>query len=115
MELLLVVAVLAIVAAAAAPTFFGGAKQAMDEARKSTFMAAWSQVMSQGSMTTSIEMAKGTAATSVDLTSIKAGYKKLSDAPATLTVLLDGTTLKVKEESSAGNYTDSAAAWEALK
>ena len=50
MELLLVVAVLAIVAAAAAPTFFGGATEAMNEARKSSFMAAYTNASSAANM-----------------------------------------------------------------
>ena len=50
MELLLVVAVLAIVAAAAAPTFFSGASEAMNEARKSSFMAAYTNASSAANM-----------------------------------------------------------------
>lgn len=50
MELLLVVAVLAIVAAAAAPTFFSGASDAMNEARKSQFMSAFSNATSAANM-----------------------------------------------------------------
>ena len=59
MELLLVVAVLAIVAAAAAPTFFGGASQAMNEARKSGFLSAYTNTLSGASMYISIQGSKG--------------------------------------------------------
>lgn len=59
MELLLVVAVLAIVAAAAVPTFFGGAADAMKEARKSRIASAYTNLFSQANMAASVAMAKG--------------------------------------------------------
>lgn len=59
MELLLVVAVLAIVAAAAAPTFFGGAQDAMNEAKKAAFMSAYQNAMSGANMMTAIAASKG--------------------------------------------------------
>ena len=59
MELLLVVAVLAIVAAAAAPTFFGGAADAMNEARKSQFLSAYQNTLSGANLYLSIEASKG--------------------------------------------------------
>lgn len=46
MELLLVIAILAIVAAAAAPSFFGGAQDAMKEARKAAFVSNFNSVLS---------------------------------------------------------------------
>lgn len=62
MELLLVVAVLAIVAAAAAPTFFGGAQEAMDEARKASMHSAYQNTVSGANMMLSIAASKGLAA-----------------------------------------------------
>lgn len=59
MELLLVVAVLAIVAAAAAPTFFGGAQDAMNEAKKASMMSAYQNTMSGANMLTAIAASKG--------------------------------------------------------
>lgn len=59
MELLLVVAVLAIVAAAAAPTFFGGAAEAINEAKRSQFLSAYQNVISGANVMMSIEAAKG--------------------------------------------------------
>ena len=59
MELLLVVAVLAIVAAAAAPTFFGGAQDAMNEAKKASFMSAYQNTISGANMLTAIAASKG--------------------------------------------------------
>ena len=59
MELLLVVAVLAIVAAAAAPTFFGGAQEAMNEAKKASFMSAYQNTISGANIYLSIEASKG--------------------------------------------------------
>lgn len=65
MELLLVVAVLAIVAAAAAPTFFSGASEAMNEARKSSFMAAYTNASSAANMNAALYAtgAKGSVVT----------------------------------------------------
>lgn len=59
MELLLVVAILAIVAAAAAPSFFTGASEAMNQAKKSAFLAAYSITVSGASMYASTQMAQG--------------------------------------------------------
>jgi prepilin-type N-terminal cleavage/methylation domain-containing protein len=59
MELLLVVAILAIVAAAAAPTFFGGATEAIAEAKKAAYLSACSSALSGGSIYASIESSKG--------------------------------------------------------
>ena len=50
MELLLVVAILAIVAAAAAPTFTSGASDALKEARKSAFLAAYQNTVTGAHM-----------------------------------------------------------------
>lgn len=61
MELLLVVAVLAIVAAAAAPTFFGGAADAMKEARKARIASAFTQLFSEANMAAAVAQAKGEA------------------------------------------------------
>lgn len=76
MELLLVVAVLAIVAAAAAPTFFGGAQEAMNEAKKATFMSAYQNTISGANIMLSLASAQGKVPT--------ANVPKLS-ADATLT------------------------------
>lgn len=46
MELLLVVAILAIISAAAAPTFTSGSADAIEEARKSNFLAAYENTVS---------------------------------------------------------------------
>lgn len=62
MELLLVVAVLAIVAAAAAPTFFGGAQDAMNEAKRSQFLAAYQNTLSGANVMISIAAAQGKSA-----------------------------------------------------
>ena len=59
MELLLVVAVLAIVAAAAAPTFFGGAQEAMDEAKKATMNSAYQNCISGSNMLMALSASKG--------------------------------------------------------
>lgn len=61
MELLLVVAILAIVAAAAAPSFFGGAADAMNEARKSAFMSNYNSLLSAGNIYLANKQAAGTA------------------------------------------------------
>ncbi|MBR4569922.1 MAG: prepilin-type N-terminal cleavage/methylation domain-containing protein [Candidatus Riflebacteria bacterium] len=80
MELLLVVAVLAIVAAAAAPTFFGGAQDAMNEAKKASFMSAYQNAMSGANIMTSIAASKGVLpADDQDLTSTALDGKKLND------------------------------------
>ncbi len=82
MELLLVVAVLAIVAAAAVPTFFGGAAEAMKEARKSRIASAYTNLFSQANMAASVAMAKGDTVT--------AGYGggNCADWPTTSTAVL---------------------------
>lgn len=59
MELLLVVAVLAIVAAAAAPAFFGGATDAMNEAKRAAYLSAYSNTLSGANLLLSIEASKG--------------------------------------------------------
>ncbi|NCB46810.1 prepilin-type N-terminal cleavage/methylation domain-containing protein [bacterium] len=59
MELLLVVAVLAIVAAAAAPTFFSGATEAINEAKRSSFLSAYQNTLSGANLLVSIEASKG--------------------------------------------------------
>jgi prepilin-type N-terminal cleavage/methylation domain-containing protein len=59
MELLLVVAVLAIVAAAAAPTFFSGATEAMEEARKASFLSSYQNTVSGANMALSMMAARG--------------------------------------------------------
>ncbi len=68
MELLLVVAVLAIVAAAAAPTFFGGAKDAMNEARKSSFMSAYQNTISGANMLVAVAASQGKTIAEGELT-----------------------------------------------
>lgn len=60
MELLLVVAVLAIVAAAAAPTFFGGAQEALNEAKKSNMNAAYQNALTGANIMLGIAASKGT-------------------------------------------------------
>ena len=67
MELLLVVAVLAIVAAAAAPTFFGGAQDAMNEARKANFMSAYQNTLSGANIYVSLQASKGITVETNDL------------------------------------------------
>ena len=80
MELLLVVAVLAIVAAAAAPTFFGGAQDAMNEAKKASFMSAYQNAMSGANIMTSIAASKGVLPSDdQDLTTTALDGKKLND------------------------------------
>lgn len=59
MELLLVVAVLAIVAAAAAPTFFGGAQEALNEAKKSNMNAAYQNALTGANIMLGIAASKG--------------------------------------------------------
>ena len=59
MELLLVVAILAIVAAAAAPTFSGGASDALKEARKSAFLAAYQNTVTGAHMMVALGASKG--------------------------------------------------------
>lgn len=61
MELLLVVAILAIVAAAASPTFFGGAQEALDEARKASFLSAYQNTISGANIALSMTMGRGLA------------------------------------------------------
>ncbi len=70
MELLLVVAVLAIVAAAAAPTFFGGAQDAMNEAKKASMMSAYQNTMSGANMLTSIAASKGVLPTTAGVLTV---------------------------------------------
>ena len=81
MELLLVVAVLAIVAAAAAPTFFGGAKDAMNEARKSSFMSAYQNTISGANMLVAVAASQGKTIAEGELkfTDNYGKEKKLSD------------------------------------
>ena len=77
MELLLVVAILAIVAAAAAPSFFGGATDAMNEARKSAFMSNYNSLLSAGNIYLANQQAKGAAAAVSDselYTALKDNY-----------------------------------------
>ena len=59
MELLLVVAILAIVAAAAAPTFTSGASDALKEARKSAFLAAYQNTVTGAHMMIALAASKG--------------------------------------------------------
>ena len=70
MELLLVVAVLAIVAAAAAPTFFGGAQDAMNEAKKASYMSAYQNAISGANMLTAIAASKGVLPSAAGLLSL---------------------------------------------
>lgn len=58
-ELLLVVAILAIVAAAASPTFFAGAQEALAEARKAPFLAAYQNTVSGANTALSTAMSRG--------------------------------------------------------
>ena len=68
MELLLVVAVLAIVAAAAAPTFFNGSQEALQEAKKASFLSAYQNALSGANIYISIEVSKGNTVNSEKLT-----------------------------------------------
>lgn len=86
MELLLVVAVLAIVAAAAAPTFFGGATEAMNEAKRSQFLSAYQNTLSGTNLYMSIEAAKGVIINNADLTANLGNY-----APAAARTFNNGT------------------------
>ncbi|HOT28184.1 MAG TPA: prepilin-type N-terminal cleavage/methylation domain-containing protein [Candidatus Ozemobacteraceae bacterium] len=75
MELLLVIAILAIVAAAAAPSFFGGATDAMKEARRAAFVSNFNSVLSAANIYLANEQAAGRAG-------VKAGtvvYSALKD------------------------------------
>ncbi len=67
MELLLVVAILAIVAAAAAPTFSGGASDALREARKSAFLAAYQNAVTGAHMMVALGASKGYDAADINL------------------------------------------------
>ena len=67
MELLLVVAILAIVAAAAAPTFSGGASDALKEARKSAFLAAYQNTVTGAHMMVALGASKGYDAKDINL------------------------------------------------
>jgi prepilin-type N-terminal cleavage/methylation domain-containing protein len=67
MELLLVVAILAIVAAAAAPTFSQGASDALREARKSSFLAAYQNTVTGAHMMVALGASKGYDAKSIYL------------------------------------------------
>jgi prepilin-type N-terminal cleavage/methylation domain-containing protein len=58
-ELLLVVAILAIVAAAASPTFFQGAQEALAEARKAPFLAAYQNTVSGANTALSTALTRG--------------------------------------------------------
>ena len=72
MELLLVVAILAIVAAAAAPTFSQGASDALREARKSSFLAAYQNTVTGAHMMVALGASKGYDAKSIYLDNAKA-------------------------------------------
>ena len=67
MELLLVVAILAIVAAAAAPTFSSGAGDALREARKSAFLAAYQNTVTGAHMMVALAASKGKDAVNKNL------------------------------------------------
>ena len=105
MELLLVVAVLAIVAAAAAPTFFSGANEAMDEAKRSSFLSAYSNTLSAANMYLSIKASKGETVkdpTPLDETALSAYVPtaarqvKVSDTKTlTLTAKYEGNKVNV--------------------
>lgn len=86
MELLLVVAVLAIVAAAAAPTFFGGATDAMKEARKASLSAAYSNVVSNAFVQSSIALSKGETPTVSEWTNVSITAKSPEDGTTNWTV-----------------------------
>lgn len=90
MELLLVVAVLAIVAAAAAPTFFGGATQAMTEARKASLSAAYSSVVSNAFVQSSIALSKGETPTVSAWTNVSRVVKAPADGTTDWTVAATG-------------------------
>ena len=94
MELLLVVAVLAIVAAAAAPTFFGGATEAMNEAKKAAFLSAYTNTSSGAAMKLAIDSSKGITpiAGIIDLTNTvppaARQFKNGTDAVVTLQAIV---------------------------
>ncbi|NCB40994.1 MAG: prepilin-type N-terminal cleavage/methylation domain-containing protein [Erysipelotrichia bacterium] len=118
MELLLVVAVLAIVAAAAAPTFFSGANEAMDEAKRSSFLSAYSNTLSAANMYLSIKASK--AETVKDPTTLDdltlsayvptaARQVKVSDTKTlTLTAKYEGNKVNVY---SGGTVVTATATW----
>lgn len=58
MELLLTIAVLIIVAASTAPTFFGGAKEVLDDAKKSNMRTAYQNTRTGANILISIATAK---------------------------------------------------------
>ncbi|MBF0546410.1 MAG: prepilin-type N-terminal cleavage/methylation domain-containing protein [Candidatus Riflebacteria bacterium] len=123
MELLLVVAVLAIVAAAAFPVFFSGAKDAMAEAKKATYLAAYGNSLSLGNLQVSATIAKGGTMTTGTMTStsIDTGARVFTHGTTTKTEILtpgwDGTNVNVCYGTSgvAGTniITDVAAVWDA--
>lgn len=92
MELLLVVAVLAIVAAAAAPTFFGGAKDALREARKANVSSAFSNLMSEATMSASLQMAKNGEVADAP----KDANGKDTNWPAKVTVNYENTSFEME-------------------
>ena len=61
MELLLVVAILAIISAAAAPTFTSGSADAIEEARKSNFLAAYENTVSGANLMMGLKITNWTA------------------------------------------------------
>jgi prepilin-type N-terminal cleavage/methylation domain-containing protein len=111
MELLLVVAVLAIVAAAAAPTFFGGAKDAMNEARKSSFMSAYQNTISGANMLVAVAASQGKtiAAGELKFTDSSSGTeKKLADyvpVAARQFNIIDDTTTRAFTATMGANNT----------
>ena len=108
MELLLVVAVLAIVAAAAAPTFFGGAQEAMNEAKKASFMSAYQNTISGANIYLSIEASKGntvsndTLQNALDTYAPVAGraYALNENLKGNLTAVIVNNAVKVVKENS---------------
>ncbi|MBF0546411.1 MAG: type II secretion system protein [Candidatus Riflebacteria bacterium] len=101
MELLLVVAVLSIVAASAFPVFFKGAQDAMAEAKKASFLAAYGNSLSLGSLQISATIAKGGTMTTGTMTStsIDTGARVFTHGTTTKTEILtpgwDGTNVNV--------------------
>ncbi len=119
MELLLVVAVLAIVAAAAAPAFFGGATDAVNEAKRSQFLSAYSNTLSGANMHIAIMTSQGNTPTTATLAASMTSI--IPDAARTFN---NGTTDKVLTAQLNNNvveiYSDTtkvtaAATWDIIK
>ncbi len=125
MELLLVVAVLAIVAAAAAPTFFGGATEAMNEARRSSYLSAYTNTLSGASMYVSILASKGTepaagliAVADINkyVPAVARQFKNGADATVTLNAIYNADkSVSVIRGTTIANTVTADATWDTIK